>query len=110
MAERIRISRDMHDELGSGLSRISLMSELLKTNVHNQPITDGLEKIASASREINDQLHEIVWTLNPQNDTLKNLIIHLRQYAIQYFENSSIPLIVDMPENFPSQEVSGLVR
>ncbi|HYV93230.1 MAG TPA: triple tyrosine motif-containing protein [Chitinophagales bacterium] len=108
--ERQRISRDMHDELGSGLSRISLMTELLKTKAGHEPITEGLDRIANASREISDQLHEIVWTLNPQNDSLKNLIIHLRQYAIQFFENSSIELTVTTPEIFPSQEVNGIVR
>jgi len=79
--ERTRIARDMHDDLGSGLSAIHLLSNFLKNSdlepiVHNQ-----IEKIANSSTELNQKLREIVWSMNPGHDYVQNLADFIRRYV-----------------------------
>ena len=90
--ERLRISRDMHDELGTGLSKIALLSEVGKNHKaadHNKKI---IHEISHTSRDLADKMGEIIWTLNPQNDTLGNLLAYLKEYI--YETTDSLPVSV----------------
>src|ERR1041384_5262512 len=89
--ERNRISRDMHDDLGSGLTKIAIMSEVVKKQIHEpEKAKQQLENISESSRELVDNLQDIIWVLNPKNDTLENLASYIREYALKYFEAFSI--------------------
>src|SRR5205085_5800593 len=64
--ERNRIARDMHDDLGSGLTKIAILSEVAKTQLQEKEIaTTQLESISNSSRELVDNLQNIIWVLNP---------------------------------------------
>lgn len=107
--ERSRISRDLHDDLGSGLTGILMMSEQLQTS--NKESTDqGIEKIKKSSRQMVDQMGEIVWAMNVKNDTLENLISYVNTYLLDSFEDSAIKLKVILPETIPDFELNGMVR
>lgn len=108
--ERQRISRDMHDELGSGISIISMMINRVKQEQLTPTGKEEVEKIAVASSEMVTQLREIVWTLNPKNDYLKDLLVYLRKYAMGFFENLPIECKVTMPAHIPEYVLSGEVR
>jgi len=79
--ERYRISRDMHDDLGSGLSAIHLLSNFLKNETLDENSYQQIEKIASSSTELNQKLREIVWSMNPGHDYVQNLADFIRRYV-----------------------------
>jgi signal transduction histidine kinase/ligand-binding sensor domain-containing protein len=105
--ERNRISRDMHDDLGSGLTIIAILSEVVKKQLSN-PVKakETLEKIAVSSRDLVDNLQDIIWVLNPQNDTVESLSSYIREYGLKYFEPLSVQLEFDYPEQFSSRHLS----
>ncbi|HVZ55510.1 MAG TPA: two-component regulator propeller domain-containing protein [Chitinophagaceae bacterium] len=85
--ERNRISRDMHDELGSGLTKIAILSEVTKKQLHEPDrARHQLEQISASSRELVDNLQNIIWVLNPRNDSLESLAAYVREYALKFFE------------------------
>lgn len=107
--ERNRISQEIHDDIGSGLTSIRLLSEIAKTK-NVQPSDKELEKISATSNILIDKMNEIVWSLNSKNDTLPNLLSFLRHFTVEYFEPMSIQLHISTPENIPEINVNGKVR
>jgi signal transduction histidine kinase len=77
---RNRISRDLHDDIGSTLGSISIYSEVAK-NVAPENRTDVLNKIGEASREMIEKLNDLVWSINAENDTLEKMEKRMRSYA-----------------------------
>jgi signal transduction histidine kinase len=109
--ERIRIARDMHDEIGSKLSKLSFLSERVRVDVApDNPLAGKLETIAGTSRELLQTLDEIVWVVNPRNDNLEHLADYLGQYAREYFQNTNIECALRLPRTLPPQPVSAETR
>ncbi|WP_158085478.1 sensor histidine kinase [Niastella vici] len=109
--ERNRISRDMHDSLGSGLTKIAILSEVVKKQLQEpEKAKQQLETIAESSRELVDNLQDIIWVLNPQNDTLESLAAYIREYALQFFEPFEITTRFYYPEKFPDIKLSDEIR
>lgn len=108
--ERSRISRDLHDDLGSGLTGILMMSEQIQATDNRELIGNSLEKIKHSSRNMVDQMGEIIWAMNVKNDTLENLLTYIHTYALDYFENQNIKLNLKMPEKIPDVVMTGMMR
>ncbi len=106
--ERARISRDMHDEIGSNLSEIAILSELAKKNPENAE--HHVQEISELTTEVIDNVSEIVWAMNPQNDRLDNLIAHTRRFAVKYLGLANINCRFTSPENIPGHLVSAEFR
>lgn len=105
-AERERISADMHDELGSGMTAIRLMSEIARNKMkENTPVE--IEKISSSADDVLNKMNAIIWSMNSGNDTLDNLISYIRSYSLEYFENTPITCKVIVPDNIPDKELAG---
>ncbi|MEI6059073.1 MAG: triple tyrosine motif-containing protein [Bacteroidota bacterium] len=99
--ERNRISHDMHDDIGSGLTIIAILSEVVKKQLSEpEKAREILDKIAVTSRDLVDNLQDIIWLLNSQNDTLESLSSYIREYGLKYFEPLSIQLEFHYPEQF----------
>ena len=104
--ERERISADIHDELGSGMTTIRLMSEIAKNKMkENVPIE--VEKISNSANEVLNKMNAIVWSMNSSNDTLDSLISYIRAYAIEFFDATPIECKVTMPATIEFKEISG---
>jgi len=104
--ERERISADMHDELGSGMTTIRLMSEIAKNKMkENVPIE--IEKISSSANDLLNKMNAIIWSMNSSNDTLDNLISYIRAYAINYLEGTAIDCKISISPIIPTIEISG---
>ena len=72
--ERTRIARDIHDDLGAQLTRITMMSESARANLDNPGQTAaGLNRIYDTARELTRSMDEIVWAVNPRHDTVEGL-------------------------------------
>ncbi len=107
--ERNRISADMHDDLGAGMTTISLYSELAKSKLTEKPIPE-IEKISSAANELLTKMNAIIWSMSSSNDSLGNMIAYVRSYALEYFEDTNIKCKINIPENLPNIEVIGAIR
>jgi signal transduction histidine kinase len=109
--ERTRIAQDMHDEIGSKLTRISFLSEVARQTVTGAG-EDGapIKAIADTSRELLKALDEIVWAVNPRNDNLEHLIGYLEQYAREYFLMTPVECEINVPPRLPQVELSAEVR
>jgi len=104
--ERERISADIHDELGSGMTTIRLMSEIAKNKMkENVPVE--IEKISNSANEVLNKMNAIVWSMNSSNDTLDSLIYYIRAYSTEYFDGTSIGCKIAMPGTIPFTEISG---
>ncbi|THU39924.1 sensor histidine kinase [Niastella caeni] len=107
--ERNRISADMHDELGSGVTAIRLMSEIMKSRLKGDVVPE-LEKISNSANELLGKMNTIIWTMKSSNDTLESLIAYIRAHAIEYFDSTPIECRVQLPALIPQAEVSGEKR
>jgi signal transduction histidine kinase len=107
--ERNRISVDMHDELGSGVTAIRLMSEIVKSKMKDTTFPE-IEKISNSANELLNKMNTIIWTMTSSNDTLENLIAYIRSYAVEFFENTAIDCIFSMPASIQPREISGEKR
>ena len=104
--ERERISADMHDELGSGMTAIRLMSEIARNKMkENTPIE--IEKISHSANDVLNKMNAIIWSMNSGNDTLDNLVSYIRSYALEYFDGTPIDCKVNTPVNIPDKELTG---
>lgn len=108
--ERNRISADMHDDLGAGMTTIRLYSELAKNKVGENVIPE-IEKISSSASELIDKMNAIIWSMSSSNDSLGNMIAYIRSYALEYFEDfPTIKCKFYIPERLPKMEVNGEIR
>jgi signal transduction histidine kinase len=80
---RTRIASDLHDDIGSSLSQIAILSEVVRARVAPAPaeITDPIERIGSLSRESVDAMGDIVWAIDPQQGTPTQLSQRMRRLA-----------------------------
>ncbi len=102
--ERARIAQDLHDDLGSSLTRISLLSGLLRADKDNP---DQVEAHAAKLTQSADQtvraLEEIVWAVRPGSDSLQSLVDYIAHFANELFEGTSTRCRLDLPHDLPAR-------
>lgn len=109
--ERTRFSRDIHDEIGAGLTEIAILSELSRKDAEIPVSTSGqIGQVAELARSLVDKLSEIVWSINPQHDTLEQFVSYLREYSHRYLENANISIRWATPAEIPVVKVSSVAR
>jgi signal transduction histidine kinase/ligand-binding sensor domain-containing protein len=109
--ERARIARDIHDDVGSTLTRIVLLSELAGREPAQAFTADGhLAGIRSAAREITRRLDEIVWAINPRNDTLDALVTYISKLVTDQARAAGLRCRLDVPPTLPAWPISGATR
>jgi signal transduction histidine kinase len=98
---RSHIANDLHDEVGSTLSGISITSQLLqKMNVGNNSInSDLLQSISTNSQQMLESMSDIIWSINPKNDKLEDILTRMRLFATEILEVKNIEVIFTMPEH-----------
>jgi len=88
---RQQISMDLHDDIGSSISSVRILSDILAAeNLVNSKDIEIIQSIREQSGHISDVLEEIIWNVNPKNDTLENVIARMQQYANELLENAQI--------------------
>ena len=98
---RNKIASDLHDDLGATLSSISIMSELVNQQVKDQSpqASSLLEKIGSSSRNMIESVNDMVWAINPQNDSFENIIKRMRTFASEILSAKDIAFHFDFDKN-----------
>jgi ligand-binding sensor domain-containing protein/two-component sensor histidine kinase len=96
---RLRISRDLHDDIGSTLSSINMISSMANTiNAPEKKSSELFQTISYASRQAMELMNDIVWSINPKNDRMDMIIIRMRQYASEMLEAAQIPFTLEIDE------------
>jgi len=109
--ERSRIARDIHDDLGAHLTRITMLSESVRGELGNSPQTSGeLNQIYDTARELTRSMDEIVWAVNPKHDTLESLTSYLEKFAQDLLATATIRCRLDLPVQFPEWRLTAEVR
>jgi ligand-binding sensor domain-containing protein/two-component sensor histidine kinase len=80
---RTRIAADLHDDIGSNLTKIGILSEVARQQMNGgeQRVAEPISTIARISRESVTSMSDIVWAINPRMDSLRDLVSHMREFA-----------------------------
>lgn len=108
--ERQRISSEMHDDIGAGLSGIKLLTEMTKQKIKDENASSEVEKIYQSVGDISAKMKEVIWSLNTENDHLSSLISYIQRQVRQWLENYPCQLRVTIPDHIPDVEISGESR
>jgi signal transduction histidine kinase len=89
---RARLARDLHDDVGSSLSSISIMSSMATKKREHSPedVKRILTKISETSQKTLDSISDLVWTLDPENDLMQDLFMRMRIYTSEILETKEI--------------------
>lgn len=105
--ERKRVSAELHDDLGSGISTIRLLSEVAKTKPENQV---ELQKISNLANDLVDNMRQIIWSMNMENSLLSDLVHYIKIYAVEYFELHQIKFNYQQIGELQHKNLSGAER
>lgn len=111
--DRLRISADLHDEIGSALSSIGLYSEVLKNTLQASDYPAAINygsEIANTSRELMDNMSDLVWAVNPRNDSFEQLTTRLSNFGYKIFGAGNTNFKVEITGDISSKEVPMAVR
>jgi len=98
---RTRIATDLHDDIGSSLTQIAVLTEVARANAgaDGTPSDARLARIAELSRELVDAMSDIVWAINPQRDNLGDLAYRMRRFASDLLASRGIEIEFAAPED-----------
>jgi signal transduction histidine kinase len=109
--ERARIARDIHDDLGASLTRITMISQTARSELSNSPeAVTQLDRICSTARELTRAMDEIVWAVNPEHDSLDSLAGYLGKFAQDYLRAAGIRCRLNVPEELPAWVITAEMR
>ena len=102
---RARLSRDLHDDIGSTLSSISILSNVARKKaevVGDMDAAASLDKISDRSQRLMRNMSDIVWSVDPNKDTLEDLFSRMREFATSVLEGATIAYTIDFPKEVPA--------
>jgi len=102
--ERRRISQDIHDEVGSGLTKILMLSQ------NAADTTQPNKEISTTAQGVIDGMQEIIWSINPKNDTLQSLVAFIRSYGREFVSAAGMSVIVETPVDLATAPLKTDVR
>jgi signal transduction histidine kinase len=109
--ERSRIARDIHDDLGASLTRITLLSQSVRSELESGHRAGAdVDQIYSTARELTRSMDEIVWAVNPQHDTLDSLVTYLGRFAQHFLAAAGIRCRLDAPLDLPALALTAEIR
>jgi signal transduction histidine kinase len=110
--ERSRIAKDIHDDIGASLTRILLHSKAARREMSGQParLPERLEAIETTAVDMTRVMDEIVWAVNPRNDTFDGLVTYLGRYAEEFLKLAGLRCRLDLPLDMPAWSVEAKVR
>ncbi|MEO6542285.1 MAG: histidine kinase, partial [Ferruginibacter sp.] len=105
--ERSRIAADMHDDLGSGLTKITYLSQMA---INKEDSKEDLQAIKKTSTELVENMSEIIWAMKEENNSLEDLLYYIKVYAVDYCAANHLNCIIQIPEKLPAGNVTGQNR
>jgi len=97
---RSDIARDLHDEIGSTLTSINVLSKISGQQIENDQLRAKgmINEISEQSLQIQQNMSDIVWAINPENDKLQNMLVRMREYVAQTLEPKNINTLFSVDE------------
>lgn len=86
--ERERISDDMHDDLGAGISAMKLQIEYIRNKVRDENVREDLDDLLNTSADMHLSMREMLWSLNSKNDNVQNFVFYVTNYAQNFFNKA----------------------
>jgi len=109
--ERARIAADLHDDLGASLTRISVLADSDVASLQEaKGLRGSLVAIGTMARDMTRAMDEIVWAVNPRNDTLESIVHYLSDYAEDFLLPAGLRLRLDIPLQLPAWSLPSVVR
>ena len=100
--ERQRIAQDIHDQLGANLTSVTMLSEMVESDKEfPEEVGAHAQQIAQTTRDTTRILDEIVWAVNPTNDTLESLMTYACNHAQEFLALAGLKYRLDMPGQLP---------
>ncbi|HXB07696.1 MAG TPA: 7TM diverse intracellular signaling domain-containing protein [Puia sp.] len=96
---RNKIAQDLHDDIGSTLSSISILSDLALQENSSRQTLETMTEIKDNSILLMERMDDIVWSINPRNDSLENLLVRVRHFATTLFEAKGVDYAIDIQKN-----------
>lgn len=97
----------MHDDLGSGLTKITYLSQMA---LLNKSTDENIVNINKTSTELVESMSEIIWVMKDENNSWEELLLFIKKYAEEYCGNNNLSVHFDYPETLIQSEVSGEKR
>ncbi len=95
---RLGIARDLHDEMGSTLSSISILSEAAMRHLQEDIDRARFGTIGARARQVMEAMSDIVWSVNPRNDSMNNILQRMKEFSVELFESQGITLHFEADE------------
>ncbi|WP_223598552.1 sensor histidine kinase [Chryseobacterium sp. GVT01B] len=108
--ERERISHDMHDDLGAGISALKLQAEFLKQKAEDDDLQSDIDELLKTSEEMNISMREMLWSLNSGNDTLGSFIDYAISYTGNFLKKTKIVLLSECEDITAETSISTEMR
>ncbi len=103
---RSKISSDLHDDIGSTLSSISILSEVAIQEKNHHQSNEMVKEIRENSISLMEKMDDIIWSINPKNDSLENLMVRIKRFAAQLFEARDIDYAIDIDDSIRDVSLS----
>ncbi|MDM7921445.1 MAG: two-component regulator propeller domain-containing protein [Pyrinomonadaceae bacterium] len=110
---RTRIATDLHDDIGSSLTQIAVLSEVAKSQagqIEAANLTTPLERIKTVSKELVAVMSDIVWAINPQKDNLHDLVLRMRRFGSDVFTSQGVGFEFNAPEPDGEMQLGANIR
>jgi signal transduction histidine kinase/ligand-binding sensor domain-containing protein len=109
--ERARIAQDIHDDVGTSLSRIAMLSQPARRDLAEpERVAAMLARIYATAREVTRSLDEIVWAVDPRHDTLDSLVDYMGRFAQEYLTMADLRCRLDLPVEVPAWPLTAEIR
>lgn len=108
--ERERISHDMHDDLGAGISALKLQAEFLKQKAEDGDLRNDIDEMLKTSEEMNISMREMLWNLNSGNDTAGSFVAYAKIYAESFLKKVPLAFVIREENVISDTPVSAELR
>jgi signal transduction histidine kinase len=108
---RSRVARDLHDDVGAGLSEIAILSEVAAAgNGRSSHSESALHEIGDSARRLVDSMSDIVWSTDPRQDDAASLVARIRHFAANTLDGRRIAWSLDVPPQFEARPLDAETR
>ncbi len=109
-SERSRIARDLHDDLGASLTELSILAALAAEDAGESEAQPALDSLSAKAKGVVGTLDEIVWAVNPREDTVRSLVEYVTAFAREFLGLAGISLRAEVPREIPAMPLPAARR